>query len=173
MSLRLLLDAYKSIPSPLQWSKPDPEDGYMRIYTRLEIGGIVDAGLVLSGGTYAHLPDRHVSFELAILGSDGHRRTRLARVDWRDLKGGHSNNRGKCPGSIRRAPATHLHSFALNWDQQKGRMKRGKLPCAEAISEDLQTFEELRRYVGTHFRINNIDIVPRPDWVYDLFNEAR
>lgn len=169
MSLRGLFDAYKSIPSAIQWSAPDPDDGYMRIYTPLEIGGIVEAGLVLSGGTYVQHPDRHVTFELSILGHGGHRRIRLVRVDWRDLKGGHSNNRGKCPGVIRRAPETHLHSFALNWDSQKGRMKRGKLPCAEAIPEELQTFEELRTYVGTHFRINNIGIVPRPDWVYDLF----
>lgn len=173
MSLRNIIDAHKTIPGALQWSNPDPDDGYIRIYTRLEIGGIVDAGLVLSGGTYAHHPDRHVTFELAILGSDGRRRIRLERIDWRDLKGGHSNHRGKCPGTIRRAPATHLHSFALNWDQQRGRMKRGKLPCAAAIPEDLQTFEELRAYVGTYFRINNIGIVPRPEWVYDLFNEVR
>lgn len=169
MTLQNLVDAYKSIPAEPQWSKPDQDDGYMRLYTTLDIGGLVETGLILQGGTYAHHPDRHVSFELAILGNAGKRRTRLVRVDWRDIKGGHSNNRKRCPGTVRRVPDTHLHSFGLNWNSDKGRMKPGKLPCAEVVERDLQTFEELRDYVGSHFKINNINVGPRPDWRYDLF----
>ncbi|TPN02465.1 hypothetical protein [Mesorhizobium sp. B2-1-5] len=169
MPLPSLVNSWKSIVNPIEWSKPDPEDGYIRFYAPPEIDGIVEAGLVLTGGTYSQHPDWHVTFELSVAGLAGHRHTKLIRVDWRDTKGGHSNNRRKCAGDGKRVPETHLHSFELNWIEAERRMKRGKLPCAEAIDQELQSFEQLRSFVGTRFRINNIGIVPRPDWVYDLF----
>lgn len=169
MPLPRLVTSWKSIANPVEWSKPDPEDGYIRFYAPLEMDGIVEAGLVLSGGTYAHHPDRHVTFELAVSGIAGQRRTRLARLDWRAITGGHSNHRRKCAGNGNRVPETHIHGFELNWVESERRMKRGNLPCAESVDRELQSFEELRAYVGTRFRINNIGIVPRPDWVYDLF----
>ena len=51
-------------------------------------------------------------------------------------------------------------------------MRRGKLPCARPVERELQTYEDVREYVGTHFKIRNMDIVPRPDWVYDLFDDG-
>jgi hypothetical protein len=87
----------------------------MRFSVPLEINGIVEAGLTLSGGATAHHPDRHVTFELAVAGLGGLRRTRLIRADWRDIKGGHTNNRRQCAGTGKRVPETHLHSFELNW----------------------------------------------------------
>jgi hypothetical protein len=66
-------------------------------------------------------------------------------------------------------PDTHLHSFELNWVEAEQRMKGGKLPCAEPIEQPLETFEHLRGFVGRCFRINNIALVPMPDWAYDLF----
>jgi hypothetical protein len=50
-------------------------------------------------------------------------------------------------------------------------MRRGNLRQAVDIDEELQTFEAFRDHVGNLFRISNIDIVPRPPWVYDLFLE--
>jgi hypothetical protein len=170
MPLPRFVTSWKSIAAnAVEWSKADPEDGHMRFSAPLEIDGVVEAGLTLSGGATAHHPDRHVTFELAVAGVGGIRRVRLMRADWRDLKGGHSNNRRQCAGTGKRVPETHLHSFELNWIEAERRMRRGKLPCAEPIDEDLQSFEALRSFVGRRFRINNIGIVPRPDWVYDLF----
>ena len=170
MPLPRLVYAWKSIAvAAVKWSAPDPDDGHMRFSVPLEINGIVEAGLTLSGGATAHHPDRHVTFELAVAGLGGLRRTRLIRADWRDIKGGHTNNRRQCAGTGKRVPETHLHSFELNWIEAERRMRRGKLPCAEPIEQDLQSFEALREYVGKRFKIINIGIVPRPDWVYDLF----
>jgi hypothetical protein len=51
----------------------------------------------------------------------------------------------------------------------EGRMRLGDLPFAEEIDEQLQSFEDARSYAGKVFKINNIDVVPRPGWVYDMF----
>ena len=169
MPLEAIYLSEKTIPSASEWSDSDADDGYTRFYTPLEINGVLEAGVVLTVGTYGHHPDRHVTFELAILHYEGRRRVRLARIDWRDLRGGHSNNRRKCPESERRVSETHLHGFEANWIRSERRMKRGKLPCAETIREELQSFESLRDYVGRVFKIKNIEVVPRPQWEYDLF----
>lgn len=170
MSLKNLFESAKIMPATVRWTEADPNDGYTRFLSTLEIGGLVEAGLTLAGGAYVHHPDRHVTFELAITDQTTSRRIRLARIDWKSLRGGHSNPRGRCgpDWSGKRLPATHLHSFWLNWIETEQRMKRGKLPCAEPIVEPLQTFEELRQFCGRCFRINNIEIVPPPDWVYEL-----
>lgn len=171
MPLRDLVETEKTIPVQPKWTAPEPAgDGYIRLSVPLEIDGVTFAGLTLSGGAYAQHPEQHVTFELSVHDAVG-RHIRLARIDWRSLKGGHTNHPRHCAGPWRRArvPETHLHSFDLNWSEAEGRMKRGKLPCAEPISQPLQAFAELRTYAGTCFRIKNIDVVPPPDWVYDLF----
>lgn len=171
MPLRSLAEAEKTIPIGVAWTEPDKADGYTRFSVPLEIDGVVEAGLSLVGGAYNQHPDRHVTLEMAVLGSAVDRRIRLARIDWRSLRGGHSNHSRKCDGpwSGKRVPDTHLHSFDLNFIAAEDRMKRGKLPCAEPIPQALQTFEELRHFAGTCFRIKNIEIVPPPNWEYDLF----
>ena len=138
----------------------------------LDIGGLTESGLVLEGGTYMRHPDRNVSFELCLLGLGRNRRIPLVRVDWKSLRGGHSNQpKHGCICKIKRVPPTHIHTFEDNWNADRAEMKRGDLPCAEPVTEDLQSFESLRDYVGSRFRINNISVVPRPDWRYDLFSE--
>ena len=166
MLLRKILDTWKSISHEVKWTVPDATD-YCRFYAPLEIDGILEAGLVLKGGSYSALPDRHVSFELAIRNLRTGRDTSLSRVDWRDLKGGHSNKRRSCRGLISRTAATHFHEFDLNYIAGEDRMKR-QLPCARNIRENLDTFDELRDFVGTHFRIKNMNGIPLPNWEYRL-----
>ena len=95
MPLPLLALSWKTIPVQIQWTRPDPDDGYIRFSAPLDIEGITESGLVLTAGTYANMPDRHVTFELSVAGLNGMRRIRLARVDWRSLRGGHSNQRNR------------------------------------------------------------------------------
>jgi len=145
MSLRRLVETEKSIPYRPEWTEPDVGDGNTRLSVPLEIGGVTETGLTLECRAYEYHPDEHVTLELSVLGMNGRRRIRLMRLDWRSLKGGHSNDRRRCSGpwSGKRVPATHLHSFDLNWVESEQRMKKGKLPCAEPISEPLQSFAEL------------------------------
>lgn len=173
MPLKSLVEAEKTIPVGVTWTEPDKADGYVRFSAPLEIDGVVEASLSLIGGAYGQHPDCHVTLELAVLGFAGDRRIRLARIDWKSLRGGHSNSSRKCSGphAGRRVPETHLHSSHLNYVEAEERMKRGKLPCAEPIPQPLQSFEELRKFAGTCFRIKNIDVVPAPNWVYDLFRD--
>lgn len=174
MSLDRLALSDKSIPlSRVYW---DPEDGdelgFCRFQVALEISGVTEAGLVLSGGACEGIPDRNVCFEVCALGHQGRRRIPLMRAEWRSVRGGHTNQRrNKCcgPWARKRVPETHIHTFEGNWIAEKEQMRRGDLPCAEGIPEELQTFEEFRAYVGTAFKINNIDVVSLPLWRYDLF----
>lgn len=170
MPLPRLLAAPKRVPFDTGWVEPGSVDGYARYLTPLEVEGLIETSLTLSVGTYIRRPDRHVTFELAIRGLVGQRLIRIERLDWRDTKGGHSNPR-TCPGpwAGRRVPASHTHSFELNWVAAEARMRRGKLPCAEPMEPEPQSYEELRELVGRRWNINNIDIVPRPLWEYDLF----
>lgn len=99
----------------------------------------------------------------------GRRCIPLMRACWRSLKGGHSNPRR--PGvrnSGLRVPATHLHPFDSNWQDDKQRMRGGNLPFADPIEEELESFTAFREYAGKRFNINNIDIVPLPEWEYRL-----
>lgn len=162
-----LVSEWKSIVVFPGWSKPEKEDGYMRFSAPLEIGGIVEQGLTFQGGCYRDHPDRHVTFQLCwhtIRGT-----VPLERLDWKSLQGGHTNRRAGPPDwAGKRVSETHLHAFELNWVVQEQRMRKGNLPLAMEISEELQTFEQLLQYTGNRFRIKNIAIVATPEWEYKL-----
>lgn len=178
MSLPQLIAATKAIAVSVAWTTPGPsldEGGYTRFQVPLDVDGITESGLVLEGGAFASYRDRDVCFELNALGHNGRRRIPLMRLEWRSRRGGHSNQRKtgcQGPWAGKRVPATHIHTFEANWLAEKDRMRKGDLPCAEPIEEEIQSFEELRVYVGRRFRINNIGVVPHPDWRYDLFDEG-
>ena len=61
MSLQKLFEAEKGISVPVAWTAPDQEDGYIRFSVPLEIEGVIETGLSLSGGAYIDFPDRHVT----------------------------------------------------------------------------------------------------------------
>jgi hypothetical protein len=135
MELPALAQAEKAIAVVPRWSQPDDDDGYIHFQVPLEIGGVTEAGLFLNGGTYKGLPDRHVTFEMFLLISGGFKQLKLMRVDWRSLRGGHTNlRRYDCPPECRRrASESHFHAFDINWLETQGRMRGYRLPCARDI----------------------------------------
>lgn len=150
------------------WSKPEPETGYCWFMSPLEIGGVIEADFALHGGTYIDRPEQHVTFELKVGKTGVRRKVPLARVCWRSLTGGHTNRRGPTvPWAGKRVGESHVHGFDINWLESEGRM-RTDLSQAEPFSQEIESFEELRRHVGILFRISNIDIVDRPQWEYKL-----
>lgn len=166
----VIAEQWKSLSLFPGWAKPEPESAYTWFEAPVEMSGVTVAALFFRGGCYQNQPDRHVTFEL-IAGIAAHRKRKpLMRVDWKSLTGGHSNQRrwGTKWAGIR-VSDTHYHSFDLNWDADRSRMKGESLPVAAEIGEPIQTFVELRDYVGKWFRINNIGIVTQPEWAYDLF----
>jgi hypothetical protein len=153
------------------WSSSEEETGYIWFDAPLDIGGVTEAGLVLHGGAYVNMPEQHVTLELIVRNLKGKRRIALARLDWRSLKGGHTNPRGGPKGlSGKRMPPTHLHDFEINHDEKKCRMSAG-LRWARPIEPELLSFEDVRAFAGKHFRINNMQIVDTPTWEYDLFGD--
>ncbi len=155
------------------WSAPEAETGYIWFDAPIEIGGVVERGIVLHGGCYSHVPDQHVVFELRASIPGVKRRVPLHRIEWRSLTGGHTNRRRKgVPSSGKRVGDTHAHAFELNWLRHEQRMRKGNLPQAEDIEEELQSFESLRSYAGKCLRINNIDIVSIPPWEYSLLHHG-
>jgi hypothetical protein len=125
--------------------------------------------LFLSGGCYPKYPNKHVTFEMYVVTASA-RRLKLMRIDWRSMRGGHTNMRRyncppECPG---RTSDTHFHAFEINWSEERKKLRGPRLPCARDIEENLQSFEQLRDYVGKHFKINNIDAILAPEWEYRL-----
>lgn len=153
------------------WSRPEAETDYIWFDAPIEIDGVAETGLVLHGGCFAHRPDCHVSLELRIARTPGRHCIPIERFDWRSLEGGHSNPRKpRSKWSGRRVSETHLHDFWLNWSEAEQRMRLGGLTMAREIEENVQTFQDVRAFVGNRLRINNIDVVQAPEWAYDLFS---
>lgn len=166
-----LASADKRIPILVGWSEPEPETNCCWFDAPLEIDGVVERSFVLHGQCRRDRPEMAVSFEMRIGRSAGRRCVPLMRVDWRSLKGGHSNSRRwRVPGAGRRVSSTHHHPFELNFDADRNKMKKfGSLPLAQEIDEALPNYGALLAFVGRVFRINNIKVVPEPDWQYTLF----
>jgi hypothetical protein len=170
MAFPELATAMKAIAQFPGWSEPEPETGYCWFNAPLMIAGVVEQCFVLHGGYLKHVPEANVSFELRATKPGAKRTVPMARVDWRAVRGGHTNpRRPGSPVSGLRTSASHHHSFALNWIAHEGRLRKGNLPMAEDIDQEIQSFESLRAAVGILFRINNIDVVGTPKWEYDLF----
>ena len=170
MSFKALASAMKAIAQFPGWSEPEPETGYCWFNAPLMIGGVVEQGFVLHGGFIKQVPDANVSFELRASKPGAKRTVPIARIDWRAVRGGHTNpRRPGSPVSGERVSNSHHHSFTLNWVKAEDRMRNGNLPMAEDIDQGIQTFESLRSLTGNLFRINNIDLVQPPKWEYDLF----
>ncbi len=169
-SIKDIFEAEKSIGYFPGWSAPELETDYIWFDAPIEIGGVTETGLVLHGGCFANRPNVHVSFELRIARTPGRHCIPIERFDWRSLEGGHSNPRqppSEWSGKI--VSETHLHDFYLNWSERNDRMRRGGLRVAREIEEEIQDFAGVRVFAGKRLRINNIDVVEEPDWVYDLF----
>lgn len=165
-----IVEAHKDISAFPGWSNPEPETGYVWFDAPLEIGGVVEHGVILHGGCLSEYPDCNISFELRVSRVPGRKCIPLMRLDWRSLQGGHLNpRRGNSEWSGRRVSDTHLHAFELNWLPEEGRMRGGKDRLAMDIPEELRTFDDVLHYVGSCFRINNIGVVSVPPWEYDLF----
>lgn len=174
MPLEALFNAPKALAPFRGWIGPEPETGYLWFDSPIIIGGVVEAGLILRGGCYAHLRDQHVTFELVATKPGIKRRIPLERIEWRSIRGGHRNRRRKgVPTSGKKVSETHLHSFDLNWLPGHRRMRGTNLPQACEIETELQSFETLREYVGNRFRINNIGLVSVPPWEYSLFDHGQ
>lgn len=168
MSFDTLFNAPKMISRAPVWTRSNPENAVLWFDTEIEIDGVTEANFTLHGECRIDMIDQNVGLELVYRTANGYRRHSLARIDWRSIRGGHSNPRRRgWPRPIARAPDTHYHSFELNW-LSGTKMRPGDLPIADKISEELQAFESLRSFAGILFRISNIDIVPRPPWEYKL-----
>lgn len=156
------------------WSEPEPETDYIWFNAPVEIGGFVEAGLQLHGGTISTIPNRHVVFELQAFVPGYSKRKAVMRAEWRSLTGGHTSpRRSGVDTAGERVGDTHLHPFDLNWSATEGRMRRGNLRQAVCFEQDFQSFESFRDGIGIRFGISNIDIVAPPPWVYDLYAEDR
>lgn len=156
------------------WSKPEAETSYLWFDAPLELDGVTETGLVLHGGCFAERPDCHVIFEVRLSRvTSGNRRLPLARIEWKSLEGGHSNprRRGKLFSGVRVGP-THFHDFELNWDSIGRRMERGNLRFARDVVPIPPDYEAFRAEAGISLKINNIDVVKRPEWVYDWFRKG-
>lgn len=173
MSLQNLALAQKAIAQFPGWSEPEDETGYCWFNAPLAITGVIEQGFVLHGGYLKEVYDANVTFELNFTIPGQRKRCPIARIDWKALRGGHSNpKRSGIAVSGQRVSDSHHHAFDLNWVESESRMRFGNLPMAEDIPQEIQSFESLLPFVGKSFRINNIDVVTPPKWEYTLFDHG-
>jgi len=168
MAYDALFNAPKSLAQAPVWTRSDPEKAVLWFDVPIEIDGLVVANFTLHGECRLDLQDQNVGLELIHRSAGGYRRRALGRLDWLSIKGGHTNKKRRgWPYPCPRTPPTHYHSFDLNWLGDTN-MRPGDLPVADGIDGELQTFESMRAMAGFLFRISNIELVPRPPWVYTL-----
>lgn len=174
--LEELARAEKAIAQNPLWGHENKETGYSRFLVPLEIGGVVEKGLFLRGGTYIQHPEQHVTLEVFYKGSQKNE-IGLDRTCWKTLDGGHTNRRRPgLPAEIsgKRIKGSHFHDFELNWFEQEKRMRgKGELPFARGFPEEFHTFESMLESCGKLLKINNINLVLKPEWAYNLFDEQR
>lgn len=172
MTLPDLMAARKAIAGHVSWSAPEQGTGYCWFDAPLDIGGVIQEGLILHGGCVARQPDRHVSFEIRAKVNYRHKRVPLSRIDWRSLDGGHTNRPCAAnPYGGKRVSDSHYHSFDVNWVPVNNRV-RADLSQAVELEPVPQSFESLRDFCGREFNIINIDVVSRPPWEYDLLTDG-
>ena len=114
-------------------------------------------------------PDEEVLFQLEyhgvlIPGGTGP----LIRLEWNPLRP--HNNKGRGPEDLRFLDqiGSHVHHFEDNWHEGSGAMLRDNLPIARPVLKPIQGFNDCLGFVGNLFRINNIELVKTPEWVYSL-----
>lgn len=166
-----LVHAKKRIIRFPGWTSPEEETGYMSFSASLAIGGVVEEAFNLEGSCFRQHRDKHVIFELVLAKTSARRRQALERIEWRSLRGGHSNGRGRPPGLIKRAGPDHVHSFPLNYIDHLRKMRGDNLPFAENFEDEISNFDKLRDYVGLRLKVDNITVVTHPDWDYGLFDD--
>jgi hypothetical protein len=165
MSFDTIVSQNKVLPSFPDWRSG--ENGALWFNAPLEIGGIVEPGIVLHGEARVDLPNQNVGLEILYQIPQTKKRFALIRLDWKCLSGGHRNKKRKgWPYAGKRVGETHLHPFELNWMPEKKKMRRGDLPVAIEIEGELQSFESFRASAGFFLGISNIELVKRPPWDY-------
>jgi hypothetical protein len=165
-TLRELVEADKSLAVAAEWT---PRGRHLEFVSPLEIDGLVEEGFQFRASAMETRPDQDVVFQLEyhgvrIAGGTGP----LARIEWNALRP--HNNRGRGPRELRFVDqeGSHVHHFEDNWNEATGAMMRDNLPIARPVSEPIQGFSEALGFVGNLFRINNIELVKTPEWVYAL-----
>ena len=126
---------------------------------------------MLFGGCLKPRPDCDVTFELGLRCPQRQRYVALDRVDWKPLKGEHTNPQRKDilyePG--KRLVGTHWHIFEYNVVTRPGGPRLlDDLPCAVPVFESTETFKALRSFVGRVFNIADMSLVSPPPWAYVL-----
>lgn len=155
------------------WSKPRA-NGEMSFVADLEIGGVSYQNLHLRGTCIEHLPEKEVTFQLEVSSANARARLPLMRVDWNPTSGGHRNSRKDLPDPYRGTfiPGSHFHPFDPNWLDGEQRMRETNLPVAIAISESLQHFSSLVRFVEKTFGFSDLSAIQTPEWVSDMFKNG-
>lgn len=165
MSYADLVNQTKTIAYFPDWQRGD--NSALWFDAPLEIGGVTAAGLFLHCEARRDMPNCNVGFEITYLIPNSRRRFALQRLDWESWKRQHVNPRKRgYPLRGKRVGPTHIHPFALNWNEAAKKFRKGDLPVATDFDGELQTFDQARAAAGFFLGISNIELVMRPPWDY-------
>lgn len=160
VDLREYFEAEKLLSRRPNWIQ---NNNLLRLSCPLDIDGVTIAGLEFCGYATNDLPEEDVVFQLQFKPAKG-KSFPFCRIEWRPISD--HNNNGKGPEELKflKFKATHIHPFAVNYDQARGKMRTQNIKIAKPYEKEPTTWKELLDLVGKEFRIGNMDWIPLPSW---------
>jgi hypothetical protein len=137
---------------------------FMRFVAPIDIDSVTEQGLFFTAKVHIYSPDSWVTFQLEYQSRDFPKGPPFSRFEWKP-KAPH-NNKGLGPHELRHTyiHGTHFHPFDLNWQHSEVKVRRGELPIALPVTQNIETFKEALEFTQNCFRINNVVDIPTPPW---------
>ena len=160
VELQKLAEADKEIPGTPSWISMTRN--YLSWISPLDIDGVTVEGLQVRVEAHEQLANEAVRAQLEYRAPKG-KTEPLARVEWKPLAG--HNNKGRGPKDLRFRPfrQTHVHRFALNWDDERQRLFSGNLPIAIPI-QGVDSYSSFLDICAVELRVKNMSLIPVPPW---------
>jgi hypothetical protein len=159
--LHALFHADKLIAVQPDWHEQNSDA--LTIVSPLEIGGVIEQGLLFRVTAKKGLPEEMVTFQLEF-----HPPTEtggpFCRIEWKPLSGHNNRGRGPKEWQNRAILGCHHHSFDLNFKYAEKELRRGLLPIALPLEDSPLNFDEVLVLVKREFRITNIEWIEPPPW---------
>jgi hypothetical protein len=137
---------------------------YMRLVAPMDIDSVTEQGLLFTAKFHIYSPDACVTFQLEYQSREFPKGRPFARFEWKP-KAPH-NNKGLGPENLKYTliHGTHFHPFDLNWLHSEVKVRRGELPIALPVTQNIETFKDALEFTRNLFRINNVAEIQMPPW---------
>ncbi|RNF33977.1 hypothetical protein A7A09_013815 [Paracoccus methylarcula] len=155
--------ADKELSVDPDWKRRE-KDEFVRLVSPLDINGVTVEGLRFTVSAHIYMPDRSVTFQIEYESVQHPKGVPMVRFEWRPRSP--HNNKGLGPLEYRyiALTGTHIHPFDLNWAYSQNQVRKGNLPIAVPVQQEIGSYDEALAFVETKFRIKGVTGIPAPPW---------